>query len=448
MEKVSLREVTLELGRKCNLKCKHCMKGKSQDVAMSDEVMDALLDNVYFIDEFNFGGGEPLLYVERMETLLRKCKEKGVKVNYITVVSNCTIKSEEFVRVFNEWGEYTTFRNNRLLVSNDIFHEEYVKEHLPSVNLEENIKWYEERLKYCGVEKADNMSLNLKIRILDEGNVNSWTQEEKDEFLRVDKISIEKNKSLLTPIKPICQGKENACGYGCVKNCVSSTIVVNVYGKIYLHDGMPFEDQDNPENEMVMGNILEKDIYTIIKEWNESLNETKNELALEIEKDDFWEGISKRMSERLLEADQFCKKGEFGKTEEILDEIEKYNDVILAERQKTLDSVKNILEAELKNWEHPFDYLKYLEENDPHMFEQFGLLEKLDNPSIFQNIIEELKKCKDVLEERKKLDMPGSIFEKPIRKPVRNDFTGIIDFATRIKCMWEFAKLFKNIKMD
>ena len=40
--------------------------------------------------------------------------------------------------------------------------------------------------------------------------------------------------------------------------------------------------------------------------------------------------------------------------------------------------------------------------------------------------------------------MPGSIFEKPIR----NDFTGIVDLATRIKCMWEFAKLFKNIKMD
>ena len=145
MEKVSLREVTLEIGRKCNLKCRHCMKGESQDVAMSNEVMDALLNNVYFIDEFIFGGGEPLLYIERMEALLRKCKEKGVKVNYITVVSNCTIKSDKFVRVFNEWGEYTTFRNNRLLVSNDIFHEEYVKEHLPSVNQEGNIEWNKER---------------------------------------------------------------------------------------------------------------------------------------------------------------------------------------------------------------------------------------------------------------------------------------------------------------
>ena len=94
---------------------------------MSDEVMDALLDNVHFIDELFITGGEPILYTERLETLLRKCKDKKIKVNYIIVISNCTIKSEEFVRVFNEWSAYTTFRNNKLSVSNDIFHEEYLK---------------------------------------------------------------------------------------------------------------------------------------------------------------------------------------------------------------------------------------------------------------------------------------------------------------------------------
>ena len=217
MEKVSLRNVYLEIGRKCNLKCRHCCKGESENIAMSDEVMDALLDNVYFIDELFITGGEPILYTERLETLLRKCKDKKIKVNYIIVISNCTIKSEDFVRVFNEWGEYTTFKNNKLSVSNDIFHEEYLKEHLPSVNLEENIEWYKERLKHCGVEKADNMYLNLKIQVVDEGNVNQWTQEEKEEFLRVEKLVQEKNAMCIVPIREVCQGKENLCGYGCVK---------------------------------------------------------------------------------------------------------------------------------------------------------------------------------------------------------------------------------------
>ena len=229
MEKVSLREVTLEIGRNCNLKCKHCMKGESENVAMSDEVMDALLDNVHFIDDLIIGGGEPLLYIERLETLLKKCKEKNVKVNYITVVSNCTIKSEEFVRVFNEWGEYSTFKKNLVSVSDDIFHKEYTEKYLPNLDLEGNIEWYRDNLKYCEVQNKNDPELNLKIRILDEGNVNSWTQEEKDKFLKIVKINKEKNKSFLTPIKAICKGKENACGYGCVKNCISRNIVVNVY---------------------------------------------------------------------------------------------------------------------------------------------------------------------------------------------------------------------------
>lgn len=415
MEKVSLREVTLELGRKCNLKCKHCMKGESQDVAMSDGVMDALLDNVYFIDEFNFGGGEPLLYVERMETLLRKCKEKGVKVNYITVISNCTIKSDEFVRVFNEWGEYTTFRNNKLLVSNDIFHEEYVKTHLPSVNLEENIEWYKEKLKYCGVEKADNMNLNLKIRIADEGNVNSWTQEEKDKFLKIIKINKEKNKSLLTPIKAICQGKENACGYGCVKNCISRYVVVNVYGKICLHDSMPFKDQDNPENEMVIGNILEKDIYTIVTEWNESLDGTEDGLPFEIEKDNFWEGLSDRMTIILLKADQFCKAGKFKKAEEGLQKIDGYYKVFSNERNKILEANGKKFEENLEKWGSTSQYIKYLKKNNSHEYEQMQLVALLAS-DLFNNLGEELEKSKNILKERMELDMPGSIFEKPTQK--------------------------------
>jgi len=269
-------------------------------------------------------------------------------------------------------------------------------------------------------------------------------QEEKEEFLRVEKLVQEKNAMCIVPIREVCQGKENLCGYGCVKNCIFRTPYINVYGNMLLESFTSFKNQDNPKNEMVMGNILEKDIYTIVKEWDESIDETKDAFQFETEKDDFWNGIPKRMSERLLEADQFCKKGEFGKAEEILDKVEKYNEALLEEREKTLDIVGNTLGEELKNWEHPFDYFKYLKENDPHMFEQLEILEQLNNPSMFQSIIKELEKCRGVLEERKKLDIPGSIFEKPIR----NDFTGIVDLATRIKCMWEFAKLFKNIKMD
>lgn len=126
MEKVSLRHIYLEIGRMCNLKCIHCCKGEPEDAKMSDKVMDALLDNVHFIDEITITGGEPMLYTERIETLLDKCKKRNIKVNYFNVITNCTIKSEKFVRVFNAWHDYCTFGNdNELTISTDKYHKSY-----------------------------------------------------------------------------------------------------------------------------------------------------------------------------------------------------------------------------------------------------------------------------------------------------------------------------------
>lgn len=221
---------------------------------------------------------------------------------------------------------------------------------------------------------------------------------------------------------------------------------MNVYGKIYLHDSMSFKDQDNPENKMVMGNILEKDIYTIIKEWNESLDGTKNGLSVEIEKDDFTDIID-RIKGELLKIDQSCRVGEFENAKKILDRAESYYAVVLNQREEMLSKLEIEIEKELENWDSAFDYIKYLAQNNPDKYKQIGRMEKMFNPEaseMFENVLNDLKNIRKILEERKKLDIPGSIFEKPIR----NDFTGIVDLATRIKCMWEFAKLFKNIKMD
>lgn len=410
MEKVSLREVILEIGRNCNLKCKHCMKGESENVAMSDEVMDALLDNVHFIDDLFIGGGEPLLYVDRLETLLKKCKEKNVKVNYITVVSNCTFKSEEFVRVFNEWGEYSTFKKNLVSVSDDIFHKEYTEKYLPDLDLEENIEWYRDNLKYCEVQNKDDPELNLKIHISDEGRVNSWTQEEKDEILEIIKINKEKNVSHLLPVKNICQGEENACGYGCVKNCIPRPLTINPYGKMFLYDNMSFQDQDDSKNPMTMGSILEKSIYTIIKEWNESIDEEKNGELIKEEKNEFWTGVPNRMIQRLSEADELCKNGEFKKIEKILDEVEKYCSVFLDKREKILEPLEKYLEFELEDFDDPLEYIKYQEKNNPQKYKQVELIEKLLDPEMFSNLVIGLEKSRDIFEKRKELNIPGSIF--------------------------------------
>ena len=46
MKKYKYAGLTLELTRRCNKKCAHCLRGQSQDITMSKEIIDKLFDDV------------------------------------------------------------------------------------------------------------------------------------------------------------------------------------------------------------------------------------------------------------------------------------------------------------------------------------------------------------------------------------------------------------------
>lgn len=102
-QKITPRQVVVQLGRQCNLSCSCCYLGKSQDVVMSEEVMDAFLDNVHYVEELMLFGGEPSLYVEQAELFLQKLKERKMPLNYISVNTNGILRSEKFAKVFNDY---------------------------------------------------------------------------------------------------------------------------------------------------------------------------------------------------------------------------------------------------------------------------------------------------------------------------------------------------------
>ena len=41
MKKILYRKVMLEITRRCQLKCAHCMRGDAQNLDMSEEIIDA-----------------------------------------------------------------------------------------------------------------------------------------------------------------------------------------------------------------------------------------------------------------------------------------------------------------------------------------------------------------------------------------------------------------------
>ena len=52
MERLNVKTLLLELTRNCNLECKHCFRGDSQNVYMNLNIIDYVFKNVCRINEF------------------------------------------------------------------------------------------------------------------------------------------------------------------------------------------------------------------------------------------------------------------------------------------------------------------------------------------------------------------------------------------------------------
>lgn len=66
MDKITFENLTIELTRRCNMKCGHCLRGEAQEVDIDRKYIDSLLDQTELIGGMFFTGGEPTLALDTM----------------------------------------------------------------------------------------------------------------------------------------------------------------------------------------------------------------------------------------------------------------------------------------------------------------------------------------------------------------------------------------------
>lgn len=100
--KYGLGTVFVELTRRCNMKCPHCMRGPAQRKDMSEEVMDAIMRKMKLttngIGSMVLGGGENALVPHLIKMLFYKMEAGGVYPGMFSVVTNGKRFTEEFGR--------------------------------------------------------------------------------------------------------------------------------------------------------------------------------------------------------------------------------------------------------------------------------------------------------------------------------------------------------------
>lgn len=125
--KIAVCSLVLEVTRKCNMACPHCLRGDSQCMDIGYEVIRKLIEQCDHIDCVTFTGGEPTLNLPAIKYFFDKCIEKYGSIPNFYLVTNGKEKQMELAQLLlwaypriDELEEYLS----GVTISMDAYHED------------------------------------------------------------------------------------------------------------------------------------------------------------------------------------------------------------------------------------------------------------------------------------------------------------------------------------
>lgn len=105
-EKIAFSHFMFEVTRRCNFKCEHCMRGDAQNVDLSENAIDNLLNQTLAFGDILFTGGEPLMALDKIEYIIDGMIKRKIPFQSIQIITNGTQFSEEFYRIMRKAYDY------------------------------------------------------------------------------------------------------------------------------------------------------------------------------------------------------------------------------------------------------------------------------------------------------------------------------------------------------
>ena len=242
---MDVEKLYLEVTRMCNLECEHCLRGNREDLYMSDETIINTLKNIKKIGTLLITGGEPLLALRQIRTIIQMIKDNNIKVDEIILITNSTILNKEIISTLKELFIISNFK---LYLSYDVFH--YLE--LKRLNLLEQRNKNAKVLKdLFQVEDYRDFKSDVKYEVvlIPKGRALTLSQERLEEINQLSR-----QKYSLSKIRHDAVSQFNI-EYQNPEEQVFGTIYVDVNGNI-VSSGQSFAENDL-EKENYNSNINE-----------------------------------------------------------------------------------------------------------------------------------------------------------------------------------------------
>ena len=121
--KHAISNLVIEVTRRCNMACGHCLRGEAQNTNIDNDHIDALLEQVGGIGVVTFTGGEPSLNIEAISHFVEECLRREISIDSFYIATNGVVIPQAFVmeclKLYSMADEKDLCRVD---VSNDYFH--------------------------------------------------------------------------------------------------------------------------------------------------------------------------------------------------------------------------------------------------------------------------------------------------------------------------------------
>lgn len=234
---IQVNSLMLEVTRRCNLQCTHCLRGCAQNLDMDKVIVDKVIADIGWINGITFSGGEPTLnfsVIKHFTDLI----VKEYPIGSFFVATNGTFYSQELINCLKKLYVNCEDPDSCVLaISRDQFREdvdlEVLYQYLP-------YRFFYDEVKNENIENVLNKGLAYENGV---GEINKEPNrlyvEQYDNYLEVE------------------------------------TIYVNARGDVLTDCDLSYEEQE----EYKIGNILNENLEDIVMREYNRLEKSKNQVA-------------------------------------------------------------------------------------------------------------------------------------------------------------------------
>lgn len=123
--KNELYNLIIEVTRRCNMGCAHCLRGDAQNIDIDVSYIDSILKDTDYISVLTFSGGEPSLNLAAIDYTLKRCQELNIRVGSFYIVTNGKSNVLPLTMSALKWYSYCEEKDMcGLSLSKDIFHDD------------------------------------------------------------------------------------------------------------------------------------------------------------------------------------------------------------------------------------------------------------------------------------------------------------------------------------